>query len=532
MSLQYRAIWRDDRSRLIESGRPTFQRWLESKGINLSVPADGVQRCDSNELVVDHASAEESQALRIRLNEDRPVEGGEERWTTTVHWIAHAGQGWIWIDVEWVSDSAFARPPRMAAPRLASMLLHERPAMDASARLGPKPARVRTDDVDELVELLLEEERQVPVVVYSVDHNISPPHYASRVQEAARRLAGCADIRMLTSESESLFNSVMEPLSLAVFDGAVRVYLPLIDPDDPRPWRHRYTRARHLSPNPSTAADVVVRQVLPRMASQQPPAIYRQRIKHLLDLQRHDWEAIAEELDQDKTRLNSELKDLQQEKEDLQLEREIAYEEAIESERVASHARRNLEALRGHLRILGETPEAIEQNSAEDADPSSCMEAIHLAQRLEHIAIHSRAPRDVDRMDESPESELWAQRIFRHLQALDAYALDKLRGFEGSFLQWCQGSGSGYEISTKFIAMTESEWVRNNERFRATRVLPIDTRVGGSSEIEMFAHLKTVQGGGTTIPRIYFHDDTMGVTKKVHIGFIGPHYLMPNKATN
>lgn len=33
-------------------------------------------------------------------------------------------------------------------------------------------------------------------------------------------------------------------------------------------------------------------------------------------------------------------------------------------------------------------------------------------------------------------------------------------------------------------------------------------------------------------PRVYFHDGTTGPTKKVHIGLVGPHYLVPNKSTN
>jgi hypothetical protein len=44
----------------------------------------------------------------------------------------------------------------------------------------------------------------------------------------------------------------------------------------------------------------------------------------------------------------------------------------------------------------------------------------------------------------------------------------------------------------------------------------------------MLAHIKSIQGGGMQIPRIYFHDDTKGKTGKVHIGFIGPHDLVPN----
>lgn len=44
----------------------------------------------------------------------------------------------------------------------------------------------------------------------------------------------------------------------------------------------------------------------------------------------------------------------------------------------------------------------------------------------------------------------------------------------------------------------------------------------------MRAHLKSAEGGGDLAPRVYFHDDSDGPTRKVHVGVIGPHYLMPN----
>ena len=44
----------------------------------------------------------------------------------------------------------------------------------------------------------------------------------------------------------------------------------------------------------------------------------------------------------------------------------------------------------------------------------------------------------------------------------------------------------------------------------------------------MQAHLKISEGGGDLAPRIDFHDDTMGETKRVHVGFVGPHHLVPN----
>jgi hypothetical protein len=393
--------------------------------------------------------------------------------------------------------------------------------------------------VDDLIDWILRPDRLIPIVVYSVDWHILPTAYSERAKKAASRLAGCADVRMLTNESEQAFNDAMEPLTLSVFQGAVRVYLPGIDPDDPQPWKHRYTTARNLSVDAHAAANVVVRQILPRMAAQRPPEVYRLRIRDLLDRQRHDWQELAEgvedELNQriaEQDQLREDLRALQEEKLLLQIERDIAYDDSVESEREAERARRKLVVLRNQLRSIGEPPEAIELGIEDDIDLASCQDAIDLGQSLEYIVIHPDAPRDIERLDQSADSELWAQRIYRHLQALDRYAVAKVKGFNGSFKEWCERSGSDYVLALKFVAMTESDWVKQNERFRSCRVLPIDRRVAGSSEIAMFSHLKTVQGGGTTIPRIYFHDDTMGVTKKIHIGFIGPHDLMPNKSTN
>ncbi len=539
MSLQYRAIWSDNRPDLIDSARPLFQEWITSKGISFSVPHEGIDNAGANEVVVDHASDGDIRALRIRLVEERPVEEGAERWMTTVHWMMHGALGWVWVDVEWVSDAAFARPPDMAAPRLVRSLLRQRRAERDQGRLGPSPSLVKRSDVDDLVGWILQPDRLVPIVVYSVDQRILPTAYSERAKKAASRLAGCADVRMLTIESESVFNDAMKPLSLSVFEGAVRVYLPGIDPDDPQPWRHRYTTARNLSVDAHAAANVVVRQILPRMAARRPPEVYRSQIRGLLDRQRHDWQELAEDVEVRLNQRNAEqdqLRDaiqvLQEEKEILQLERDIAYEEAVDSEREADRARRRLDVLRRELRAKGDSPEAIEQTVGDDTDLMSCQAAIDSAKSLTNIVIHPNAPREIVRLDGSADSELWARRIYRHLQALDKYSSDKVGGFNGSFKEWCERSGSDYALPLKFVATTESEWVRNNERLRSCRMLPVELRIDPSGQIEMVAHLKTVQGGGTTIPRIYFHDDTMGITKKVHIGFIGPHDLMPNKSTN
>lgn len=524
MALLYRAIWSDQRPDLVDSGPGTFRAWLDSKALRIAVPHEGVVGTGTEEVAVARVDDGGLHALRMRLVEERQAGSGEQRWSTTAHWMSDGANGWIWVDLEWVSDEPFAHQPEVAAPNLVAMLLEADGAQLNGVHLGPKPLRVARSEVQDLVSWIHDRDRRAPVVVFSTDVGIGPEAYSRRVREVARRLAGCVDVRMLTSDSEPGFDSAMRPSSMSVFGGAARVYLPGIDPSDPVPWRHRYVRTQMLTDRPRIAAGRIAHLVLPRMVAQRPPEIYRTRVKQLLDQtlgdEQTDWKAMALELDQVVT-------ELQADNEELREEKDLAHMEALESERAAADALHKLEALRSRLRVIGEVPEALEQQVAEAPIVSSCADALNLAEQLENIMVHPDSPRDIDRMDQSPDAELWGQRLWTHLQSLDAYATEKGAGFK----TWCENSGHPLAISPKFIAMTESETVCNNPRLRDRRLLPIDSRVNPSGKIEMLAHIKSVQGGGMQIPRIYFHDDTKGATGKVHVGFVGPHDLMPNTLT-
>lgn len=80
--------------------------------------------------------------------------------------------------------------------------------------------------------------------------------------------------------------------------------------------------------------------------------------------------------------------------------------------------------------------------------------------------------------------------------------------------------------------MTESETVQNSDRLNKTRFFEVDRDVDPSGEITMLAHLEISEGGGNLAPRVYFYDDTNGPTKQVHVGLVGPYYLVPGKSTN
>ena len=123
---------------------------------------------------------------------------------------------------------------------------------------------------------------------------------------------------------------------------------------------------------------------------------------------------------------------------------------------------------------------------------------------------------------------------WRGLRALAAYAQDRVNGWnKGGFWEWCaEGGPLSWPATSKKLSMTESETVQNNPKLRETRIFKVAAELDPSGQILMLAHLKIAEVGGNLAPRIYFHDDTGGATSQVHVGFVGPHYLVPNKQAN
>ena len=537
MSIRYRAIWEDNRPDLIESGKLAFQEWMNDKKTNLLLPSEGEEKSErnqrSNSVNIVHESEDKISVLRIRLDEESPIKRASQRWSTTAIWMVDETSGWVWIDVEWVCDDISIRQPHTAAPNLVSKLLELRKADNLQDHIGPHPLRVSKAQTNHLIEWIYDDNRTIPVVVFSVDTKIDPPAYSDRVKETARRLAGCVSVHMLTADSEQPFNNIMDPQSMSVFRGAVRTYMPGIDKQDPQPWRHRFILSQHLTADPKRSASLIAEYILPRMAAQRSPSLYRTHVKALLAQRgQRDWASYAVELDDRNTYLENEISRLQSDLEVANIDRNIAWEEADESERNLLKLGRKLKEFENHLRAQGAPPEHIEQQMDQAIEPENCQHAILLAQHLDNISIHQDAPREIERMDQQPHSRLWALRILRHLQALDAYAESKGSGFNGGFKEWCENSGDTRAISPKFVAISESEYVRNNRQLLDRRTLAVDVTVEPTGKISMLAHLKPIEGGGGQIPRIYFHDDTKGATGKVHIGFIGPHDLMPNQTTS
>ena len=147
--------------------------------------------------------------------------------------------------------------------------------------------------------------------------------------------------------------------------------------------------------------------------------------------------------------------------------------------------------------------------------------------QFELIEIPDDALEGIEALDRSTNAAVRAEATWKALVSLHEYAA-KAEYFNGGFYEWCQHSDSPYVLSTNKVAMTESDTVQNSAPLRAKRQFAVSKDLEPSGKKYMFAHLKPVEGGGEDIPRIYFHDDTGGRTKKIHIGAIGPHSRFPN----
>lgn len=152
----------------------------------------------------------------------------------------------------------------------------------------------------------------------------------------------------------------------------------------------------------------------------------------------------------------------------------------------------------------------------------------------EWLSAPDGARRDLAKLTTTPNASAWGNTTWRGLRALAGYARDRREGWDGGgFWQWCESGRPGtWPATVKKLSMTESDSVVNSSRHYDARLFPVDRTLDSDGRVHMVAHLKIAEGGGNLAPRVYFLDDTGGVTGKIHVGFVGPHYLVPNKSTN
>jgi hypothetical protein len=536
MSLLYRAIWSDDRTNLCEIAEATYSQWLASKGVDAR-PTEGETLRGSYdqgvfELVTRRAEAASVRAVQIELVEERP--GERTRWTTRLTALESLADGvssFLWVDNERVADD-LGDAADWAAPRLVRHLIDSGrqdggdPRVD-QVRLFTAPHKINPEG---LTGLIRHPGRTLPLVVFSEEPGRGYTPMLQRAEKAAARLAGAAQVMMLTSDAVAQFRDLIGD-ELAVWGGAVRVYLPNTGPQGLEPERHRYLPTWRLGDGVDRPARLLAALLGATITARRPPPSY-DLVRRDLRLGRGGTDAellkLAEaeiaRLTQDRDDLKARVAQLENELLDTQVDLDDAVTEATRLQnQLQRFAARQQPGADDHT-----TPE-VERLALE---PHSVTEAVELARRLlPGVVIPEGVERDLEDLDCAPESQPWAKLTWQGLRALHLYAE---AGFDGNFKQWCQQSGHAWawRATDKKLAMRESETVTNNERLREQRRLPVDPAVDPSGSVLMWSHLKIAEGGGPLAPRVYFHDDTRGPTGKVHVGFIGPHRHMHNTRTS
>ncbi|MEN3538106.1 hypothetical protein AAH991_23525 [Microbispora sp. ZYX-F-249] len=217
---------------------------------------------------------------------------------------------------------------------------------------------------------------------------------------------------------------------------------------------------------------------------------------------------------------------------DLRVAHELLREEYAE---VVTAARVLQERVRWLERTLAESGHPVYgvATPGEAFTPASLAETLVEARsRLAHLVIGQTDAAAV-RLDHADPvlSRTWAAKAWDALLALDDFARARSSGlFAGGFYDWCaDGSGGRRVIPPGMLAMRESASVTNSAKFTQPRTFPVPAEVHPSGKIVMEAHVK-LRAVGYPAPRMYFHDDSGGVTGKIYVGYLGDH--LPNTRTN
>ena len=518
MSVLSRIQWHDKPvggiAHYLSGARARFTIWATS-GEQSTLP-DG-------ESPVMMADRERTVSLRSVADRGRSLEGVEgvvwdktadgwnstTRWTVVVRVVGDDERVDVMVE-DRMETSDPARRVGIARPRVVDDLLGfpGRPRL-GSLPLLSAPQAIPANGVPILInDVLRLPGRLLPAVVCTQPYGDDGGRWLARADVIAERVRGFANVFTLDREASWALRDRVG--NLGVWNGCVRVYssAPLDRESDG--WRHKSFPLSRLRPSWTAGIDRVVETAAALSARLPTPPPLAVALDRTAALEADLAEFVAE---------NDTLR-----------------EELEERDNEVNRLRGHLVRLREELEKAGEShvywgakddPGTDAPDTVQDIE-----EAILAAQSYlsEDLCLPEKAEHDLACLVASPRAAAWGNTAWRGLRALAAYARYRRETkFPGGFWEWCaEGFPEGWPATEKKLSMTESETVRQSPKFNSCRLLPVSTDVDPSGRTYMYSHLKIAEGGSNISPRIYFHDDTRGKTGKIHVGFVGPHYLMPN----
>jgi hypothetical protein len=492
-------------------------------------------------------------AIRLQLREDKP----EATWRTTVTAVAFENTSAL-VTVGLEVFPNVDTPLSPGRPGLVRDLVQALKPRDGAAPLTLAPQSVSAEGIDTLIDVLCDPARRMPVIVAA--RPLRPdPVWSQRMAKAMPQCAGAASLYLLadTEVVDAFREAIGENHRVA--PGAVRTFLTDVDPAWPKDAsRHRFLTMARMSDSQDRAWYGLARTVQ-RLSTEAPLPEALRSLSFPDDVgQRHREErqaALAA------VRSSDELAAMRKDVEELKALLAQADEELKEAARTAKLSERTTASLEEQLHTAAERADgdmeealrALDDVERARAEADALRRRLREAGRYEDTVVVEQAPGVPDSFEElwerrgtfegvlvtadknkaldldgADRARVWAAKAWSALRALDSYAQAAGEGFNGGFYQYCTSDRPGAgSWPLKQLATAESETTMN--RWGAERIFAVPKDVDHSGRKEMQAHLK-LDSKGSTSPRVYFLDDTKGVTRQVIVGYIGPH--LTNTKTN
>jgi hypothetical protein len=171
---KYRSIFHSPMapSDAFRAAHDEMRAWVRSKAYDLEAFDRGAARIGPGAMLLRSAanSADGSQTERWQLREIK--DAGAWISSLTVHAPAEAEDNaatWFWVEIEFApSNRDSERVYTLAGvPRLERGLLATIPAFDSLAELTDEPAVIGRERIDDLIDILCDPDRRLPVVIAS-----------------------------------------------------------------------------------------------------------------------------------------------------------------------------------------------------------------------------------------------------------------------------------------------------------------------------------------------------------------------------
>lgn len=478
---------------------------------------------------------------------------------------------WLWVDVEpptllWTNTNGreVEEVQMSGRPTFVQDIINTVNMSDGAAEpLSEFQVIASQNHVDELVRVLADSERIGAVFVTATPDGADANEWADTITRLAGQIQGMGIGYALTPEARVIFNRQYGGAGHWVSPGAMRTFLPGVDLSDVQDaFRHRLLHASTLRDSTDSRIRRILRNAqLKRLNALRVPDALREVDYEFLRKERlqpfaalHEavatatpgedeaaiWRALAELAESEVRKALTENKALARRAssaegllEEVQAENDEQYSQLTAARAEAAALARQADYLRRKLTDLGGEGAAAAWSFVDEAAPETYPETFaELLDRVKDL-IGVRFTGDVEDALELDEHTALGQaalmKTWDALLTFDTYSRARNDGaFDHSLSNFITHQDHGHRVQIGKIVWTEGETVKNNEKYRAQRMLPVDKKVDPSGKTLMVAHLKLSNLTGVA-PRLYFKD-TYSDVGYVTVGYLGSH--MDNTLTN